>query len=210
MKTLIYLTLPFLLVGCHPSKFSSVEIKATDEITGLASNDLTCSIKENGDIIASGQIKNGLTKVAYDSQSNKSYRAEITDNNGEAFYISNNPSLYLSFAENVSHEIVISRMGILDFGLNAQNSMSSVSDFLEYQIIPLNYSNPLNKEISEGWKYSDPDIYGEIHNDHYAQYEVPAGEYRIDWRTKISGYSSQGSELFNVVGKDTTSFILNY
>jgi hypothetical protein len=210
MKILVYLTIPLLLSACHPAEFGILEIKATDAISGFASNNLTCSITENGNIIASGEIKNGLTKVAYDSRSNKSYNVEITDNNNEAFYLTNNPSFGLKPGESVTHEIIISRMGTLDFGLNALNNMSSATDFLEYQIVPLNSFNSLNKVISKGWNYGDPDIYGAIHNDHYIQYEIPAGKYRVDWRKRIGNSSSGGSEEFNVVGKDTTNFILNY
>ena len=208
MKKIYYLFVAAVLTSCHPPEFTTVEINATDVITGNPSNGYTCFIEEGGLDIAHASIINGTTKVAFDTRSNRSYDIRISSDDGEPFKIVNNPYLGVDRGQATMHQIQLASYGTLDLGLQAQHPMSLVTDYLEYQIVSTTHNDVAH--ISNGWNYNDPDIMGEVHNDHYANYNLPAGSYRLNWRVKRSGYNYSGQETIEVSGKDTTNFVLEY
>ena len=207
MKTLLTISLLYLLTGCHPAEMATVKINAVDASNNQPIDSINCSILENGIEIIDTYTIYGQTQMAFDRKSNLTYELQVDNESSKKYLLVQPSGGGITLGQTNDFNLEFLSYGNLDLGLETLTGTSS-NDYLEYQLVNLDYYEI--SPISNGWNYGEKDIYGAQNNQHFITHELPAGNYRLDYRVTRSGYTASGTTDIAIQSGDANHFLLQY
>ncbi len=207
MKTILAISILFVLVGCHPPETTIIKINAVDGSTNDPLDSLRCQVLEKGAPIAEKYTQHGQTQMAFEMRSNLSYELQIDAMTENKMVQVQHPGYHIILGQTNEFDVKFLRYGFLSLSLETLVNTTS-NDFLEYQLVNLDYNEIY--PVSNGWDYGEADIYGPQYGQHFVTHEMPAGNYRLDYRVRRNGYYSTSETYISIQPELTTDFLLQY
>lgn len=196
-----------MLVGCHPPEMTTVKISAVNATTNSSIDSIKCSLKESGVELVQKYTVHGQTQFAFEMRSNRSYDISVENGGSEKYLQVENSGFPINLGSSNEYNLKFIGYGNLDLGLKT-TLITNSSDYLIYQLVHLDHYEV--SPISKGWSYGEQGVYGQQDNPHFINYELPAGNYRLEYRIYRNGYFSSDNVYITIEEGQTEHFVLNY